>query len=266
MNHAECHNTYRRIEALLNRSSDFAPQDKSVFRFCVQAAYVKSLEFNLAVSAKGNYNDAFFAVASLRGICEDLIALSYINTLEESDRSDVAMLYMQLTLQAHVIAQMDYFKENKPSQSVIKKTVWSPTVRTEVERKLRQFGQKYSWGSRTFHSVSHMATQARLVKLYNYLYHATSDFVHFSPHVLLRMGWGDGKSYFNFSTRQFSDYYRDFAPFYGTVLFLEFHKRLSSIVSFAGHVDIEMKELKKAVKQTARWPEIVTLEEMNRVR
>jgi hypothetical protein len=86
------------------------------------------------------------------------------------------------------------------------------------------------WGHRkdkTFPGVEHMAIDSNLKLLYDFLYHATSRALHFTPNVLLRTGWyktSVDNPIIEFSVNNFSDYYTLFNSHYATTLFIEFIK------------------------------------------
>src|SRR5690348_2019081 len=107
-----------------------------------------------------------------------------------------------------------------------------------------------------------MADKSGLSELYDYIYHATSIFVHFNPHVLLRMGWGDLPE-ITFSTRHFNAYYRHFACFYGAYLFKELCAWMISIGLLDKAVETSLQKIVDLLGKETRWPEIVTFEEMN---
>jgi hypothetical protein len=71
-----------------------------------------------------------------------------------------------------------------------------------------------------------MAKSANLHALYSYLYSTASKWVHFSPQILLRMGWGGAKDDVGdhtertFTAANFSQYYVEFNKTYSLLLLL----------------------------------------------
>src|SRR5689334_22637088 len=62
----------------------------------------------------------------------------------------------------------------------------------------------------------------KALEIYDFLYAATSTWVHFSPHILFRMGWASSKersATFTYTTKHFSRYFASFNAVYGTYLF-----------------------------------------------
>jgi hypothetical protein len=107
-----------------------------------------------------------------------------------------------------------------------------------------------------------MAKSVGLESLYDYLYFATSNFVHFNPQTLLRMGWGDINKHFKFTVSNMSPYYRSFASFYGAILFLGFHAAFAS-EALKTDCSKEVAEILDLISHVHRWPEVITFEEMN---
>uniref|UniRef100_UPI0032DEE32E DUF5677 domain-containing protein n=1 Tax=Mucilaginibacter sp. Bleaf8 TaxID=2834430 RepID=UPI0032DEE32E len=116
---------------------------------------------------------------------------------------------------------------------------------------------------RLFPSVEHMAIDAQLKHLYDFLYHATSRMVHFSPNILLRMGWYKKAGPTVFSTQNFYKYYDQFNKFYSTYLLLEFCNSFKKQMGFENDILKEFKEIKKLLLNDAFYPELVTFEELN---
>jgi len=76
------------------------------------------------------------------------------------------------------------------------------------------------------------------------------------------MGWGDLPE-ITFSTRHFKAYYRHFACFYGAYLFTELCAWMISIDLLDKAVETDLQKIVALLEKEARWPEIVTFEEMN---
>ena len=121
---------------------------------------------------------------------------------------------------------------------------------------------------KTLPSVRSMAEKTGV---YDFMYHATSKWVHFNPHVLLRMGWGkcDDKSQlgdatrWKFSTEHFSPYYADFNRVYSVFLFRLLCVRLIDEFSEPAAVRRSLEAITSRINGILRWPELVTYEEMN---
>ncbi|MBH0183558.1 MAG: hypothetical protein HP490_18295 [Nitrospira sp.] len=113
-----------------------------------------------------------------------------------------------------------------------------------------------------------MAKASSLEPLYSYLYAATSIGVHFSPHILLRMGWGGkpgdvgDETEWTFTTNNFSQYYAEFNQVYALMVLLRFINGPAADILPPKAVSI-VATLKSCLDIPLRWPEDVTFEEMN---
>jgi hypothetical protein len=113
-----------------------------------------------------------------------------------------------------------------------------------------------------------MAKVAGMAPLYGYLYSATSRWVHFSPHLLLRMGWGgtpedtNEHTTWHFTTRNFAQYYAEFNRVYSLYLLIRLLRGPAGelLSAEAAHT---VAELERQLTEVLRWPEVVTFEEMN---
>jgi len=215
-------------------------------------------------AARAVQSDSFFLVASLRGICEDYISLRFIYEQAKPEKHKIVFSRMMAEAHESSIAQWDFFKENHASQKLY-------CVDNVIEE-LKQFRDEIKTllkghpirNSASMPAVHYMAKTTGLLPLYQYVYHATSQFVHFSPRLLLRMGWG-GPPKFNFSTKNFGDYYNHFAIFYGIFLLIAIFEWLSrtDVDVIQSPDSTSMSVLRDYIEKTSRWPELVTFEEMN---
>ena len=113
-----------------------------------------------------------------------------------------------------------------------------------------------------------MAKATNLHDLYNYLYSATSKWVHFSPQILLRMGWGGepgdvgDHTEWVFSTRHFSLYYAEFNRIYSLLLLLRLFRGPAASLLPDDAAEL-IDTLDGFLDEPLRWPEAVTYEELN---
>src|SRR5207244_11858891 len=117
-----------------------------------------------------------------------------------------------------------------------------------------------------------MAEFTGLLPLYNFLYAATSQFVHYSPSNLLRMGRksggggagsAGGADGMAFSTAHFAEYYNSFNRFYGLFLFITFCTPFAARLGCAKDIKPGVEKLMRVIDEELRWPELVTMEEMD---
>lgn len=232
-----------------------------------RAALAKSFEFTKLVYDQPIPAHGFFLTATLRGICEDLIALSFMRALSEADRDEVTSLLMAQQIREGVNAQKEFFASERQWQPVLGPPPGEHAA--ENENRLRGLAGKLGWtGRQNWPSVWFMAKATSLEPVYRCLYSATSKWVHYSPHVLLRMGWGGREgdlgshTEWTFSTTNFGRYYTEFNQTYALLLLL---RLLRGPVSNLLPPDVEptLLVLEEKLQEPLRWPELVTFEEMN---
>ncbi|WP_299818063.1 DUF5677 domain-containing protein [uncultured Pontibacter sp.] len=239
--------------------------EDSAFLCVTKAAFAKNYEFNCLCNSLENIQDSFFLMSSLRGICEDLIAIKYINEHIKIDRDKLIRLMTRKRTLEGTIVQKSFLLEQKPHQIFLEfkdaeKQVGELT--DEIKAILVKNGLK---GDKEFPSVAQMATDAKLIKLYDYLYYATSKTVHFEPGLLLRLGWTENKQSDNFifSTKNFNRYHADFCSYYAAILFIEFYKSFKKDLQLDKLIKKDIKLIREVLDEQIRMPEIVTFEECN---
>lgn len=232
----------------------------------IQAATSKCLEFNIAANQTGKGGGpAFSLVSNLRGICEDLIYLTYLSRMEgETARKLITQLLQQNTARG-VAAQRNFFAANNPFQPVLGASMSEEQVQeltTEAREGIRKFWKDKGCSRRDGPTIFELAAKVGLNSTYEYIYFAASNFVHFNPQALLRMGWGPKSGPFVFSIANMDGYYRSFSSFYGAILFIGFHASFGS-AHFKCDLDREVARLLELIDHVQRWPEVITFEEMN---
>lgn len=256
------------FEKLKDYNSHPTENLNEVFLCTLKAAFAKCIEYNLFIQTDNTAENSFFLAPFLRGLCEDLIVLKYLKKYFSSDRDQLLITYMQYLLKTSIDAQTAYFNIVVPDQISVKKEQIELEV-SALEGKLKEIMQKNGLNKdRIFPSVEHMAIDGKLKQLYDFFYHATSRMVHFSPNILLRMGWYDndkdgkcGKTVF--STSNFHRYYEQFNKFYASLLFVEFTATFKSELNLDKSFMTIVKKLKQTFSEDSFYPELVTFEELN---
>ena len=94
-------------------------------------------------------------------------------------------------------------------------------ARPQVKKDLARLRKKLGWSkNRLTPSVWFMAKQAGEQRLYNFLYHATSRFVHFNVGELLRRAWGTPGELV-LSSEHFERYWARFSLYWGMKLYFD---------------------------------------------
>lgn len=245
-----------------NYSHEIAINNQKLFDEVTKATIVKSFEFNLHIASKVD-DKIFFMIPTLRGICEEYIVEKFIFTHFNTDKSSIIYLWTEYHRLKSSIAQWKYFGISKPDQVLYYEENF-PEKLKEIENKIIEiFKQKFpKTKAKPFPSAYFMATESNLLELYNYLYHATSTFVHFHPGNLLRMGWGDLPNV-QFSTNHFGKYYNYFTVFYSAVLFCELCDWQTKNGYLENFDHEAIKTIRAILFNVIRHPEIVTFDEMN---
>ncbi len=195
------------------------------FNLCLRASFVKLLEFNEFINSTTRQDTSFFYMATLRGICEDFIVLKYLSQMTRYRKDKLILLMASKQSEEAIRAQSIFFTRNDRTEVVLMRPkAESKEVIDSLTKSISKILQRENTGrSRNLPPVRDMAQHVELLDLYDYLYHATSKTVHFSPHILMRMAWGDvEEGEFEVSTKHFYPYYKDFNIFCASFLFVRF--------------------------------------------
>jgi hypothetical protein len=243
---------------------NFDTKEKA-FICLLKAAFAKNYEFNCLCNQLEKVEQFFYIMPSLRGICEDLIAIKYMKEHIKVERNKLISIQTEKRTLEGTIVQKSFFEENRPGQIILEirnAHVRVDTLSQQIKEILVKNGLK---GDKEFPSVAQMATDTKLIKLYNYMYYATSKTVHFEPGLLLRLGWSDSleSKVFTFSTKNFTRYHADFCSYYAAYLFIEFYQAFKKDLGLAILFKKEIEAMQEILADELRMPEIVTFEECN---
>jgi hypothetical protein len=254
--------------------ADDANVTQDLFSCCLKAAVVKCLDFNDAAHSKNQKaSDGYLFVSGMRGICEDLIVLRFLAQIGQVDRNEFLSALLQKNWWDGISAQARFFRENNSLQPFVGGGVTDEEINASVaasNQLVVTAALKIGFDRKP--TVAAMARTVGLLTTYEFIYFLTSNFVHFNPQALMRMGWGkfDKKAgrkrlrSISFSTSHMGGYYNNLAKFYGTVLLVGFLRLLRGISEFdAIDLDKELSQIEDAMAALGRWPEVVTFEEMN---
>ncbi|MEI9943782.1 MAG: DUF5677 domain-containing protein [Chitinophagaceae bacterium] len=230
----------------------------------LKAAFIKCFEFNLYLNQTRNLSNSFYNISFLRGVCEDLFSLKFLLNFKKEDRDELLIIYNQYLLHTSIESQTKFFDKEKIVQPILRRNTTQDMV-SKLENDLKQFWSKHGYSKdKIFPSVEHMAIDSKLKLLYDFLYHATSRAVHFSPNVLLRTGWYNKEGGpVVFSTKNFSNYYTFFNSYWGTYLFIQYARAFKKELKFDNNINKLIKELNVILQNIGEVPEIITFEEMN---
>jgi hypothetical protein len=241
---------------------------KQFYANCIRASFVKCYEFNIHAWNDDNSSTAFFWIPSLRGICEDLIVLNYIQTIPANTRDTLVSQLMLYEVQDRLKRQSAFFKASRPQQPVLQPKM-TPHKLKALERIIQDIWRNNGWPNMNRNVIPPVQQMAEkhggdvLVTLYDYMYRLTSGTVHFSVTGLLRSGWGNKMPHCKFSTANFSSYYRLFGRVYGAFMFCSYFELFPRFLRADRDTKAKIDKIRKGILTIPRWPEMVTPEEMN---
>ena len=109
-----------------------------------------------------------------------------------------------------------------------------------------------------------MAEKVGLSELYNFVYRASCNFVHFNPRIIHRTIWYESSlENANISIANFHRYYFAFASFYRNYLLGLMHENFTDVLNLS-QLDVDMlNKLKEETRRKIHFPDLVTFEEVN---
>jgi hypothetical protein len=252
------------LQAVVQRCATGNPSRDGSFISSIRAAFAKNFEVNAFIQSHRDPVNAFAITSALRGLCEDIIVLKFLATFTTADRDEaVGVLALKSTLE-FMQEQTAFFTKYRPSQPILEAGDVSREIQG-LKLRLRAFRKSYPWKKhREWPSVREMAALTDLLPLYNFVYAATSQFVHYSPRNLLRMGRRTsptGKT--SYSTSHLADYYNAFNRFYGPFLLITFCTTFAHRLACVDDVRPAVEKLMRHLDEELRWPELVTMEELD---
>ncbi|MEO6436486.1 MAG: DUF5677 domain-containing protein [Tepidisphaeraceae bacterium] len=252
------------LEPAIRRCAAGNVKTDGFFLLCVRAALVKNYEVNRFLQSPHAALNAFAVTSALRGVCEDIIVLKWLGTCSKRDRDEAVGVMMMKNVLEFMQQQTAFFSKYRPSQPILEAKDVSAEIQG-LKQRLRGFRKRYKWKKhREWPSIREMAEATGLLPLYDFVYAGTTSFVHFSPNNLIRMGKviGGGEKMV-FSTSNFSEYYTSFNRFYGTFLFITFVTTFAATLGCRDDFQPSVEKLMRHIDEELRWPELVTMEEMN---
>jgi len=141
-------------------------------------------------------NRGYAAVSLLRPACEELLWLRYFNTLPSADATSLAECLIGSRLLMDLEAQAGEVGENEMTVMGLDRALAGfRSKEPALRQRLKELGGRLDWPSRAVSagdvpSTWFVAKATDSTKMYRFLYHATSRYVHFSAVELARRGWG----------------------------------------------------------------------------
>jgi Family of unknown function (DUF5677) len=239
-----------------------------LYSLCIRASISKCFEFNLAVTHLSKLKISFFALASLRGICEDLIVLRFIGRMPTDDRQAVLAALMSHEIATRTKLQDAFFSAIRPQQPVLRLQDADAQI-ARAEAAARDVWKRNGWPNFNkgpmppVRQIAEKQGLHQLSVLYDYFYRLTSAGVHFNVQSLLRSGWGDLEKAVVFSPTNFHEYFKRFCALYGAFMYCLYFEFFRDVLRPETHVREIVGKIRENVLMAPRWPEMITYEEMN---
>ena len=262
---------FEELDPVIRRCAIGSVKTDGFYVLAVRAALAKNFEINRFLRSREAADNAFAVTSALRGVCEDIICLKWFGTFTQRDRDEAVGVLMMKNVLEFMQQQTAFFTKYRPSQPILE----AKDVNAEIhglKQRLRGLRKTYKWKKhREWPSIREMAEVTDLLPLYDFVYAGTTSFVHFSPNNLIRMGrivpaggtGGAAGEKMVFSAHNFSDYYNDFNRFYGLFLFITFCTTFAATLGARDAIQPHVEKLMRHIDEELRWPELVTMEEMN---
>jgi hypothetical protein len=260
MNFKQLQDLYNKIEPKEIQSLDLNVVDD--YQMLLSISFCKCLQVNQIIHNSIFDKNSFLYLASIRGICEELIVLKYIDeTIKNEDKSLLVQSIMKISTQKELKEQASFIGKYRPAQPVLGEKVSDFLKGEEIGPILNRNGINGTKMPSTYQ----MADKIRLRELYDYLYRASCSFVHFNPRVMQRTVWyqNDELNKSEISITNFHKYYYSFSSFYCSYLFGLLYKMFNDKLNLSESNSNIINEIIEVLRRTVHYPELVTFEELN---
>lgn len=254
----------------LSKFSDYQAEF-SFFQSLIRCSFIKNYEF-LKQVLSDKFDNHFFVTSFLRSIVEDIIVLESIHSLPSEKREKLLKGIQLMEVQERILKQWDFFQKYRPFQPVIDKGYSFDDAKSDVQTIWRESG----WPNFEVKPKKLMPPTADMARklapgildiLYEFIYRLSSGTVHFSPQTLLRMSWGNIDKENNMSgtisVKHMGNYHKTFCQVYGALLFTFYFEFFPDEIVATDTEQTTIVNLRRALLQELRWPEMITFEEMN---
>lgn len=223
--------TKKFVDRICDRIELKEPADlsTSLFLRCIARKTQESLSTIIGL-AEGE--QAYYAMALLRPMCEELIFARFLKSLPRAEADEYARNKVILEILEGLQAQKSFFDEAQEKYSIEESWRGDPhpaelqSLSESIDKQkslLTNLGKGHSyWGRQPTPKVKQMAERTNSLAEYEFFYHAASSAVHANLHHLGRMVWGDPiQGIMSITNEHFNSYYRAFVLTYGVWLAFE---------------------------------------------
>jgi Family of unknown function (DUF5677) len=196
----------------INRVPFTSGSREEVYDIIRRAAVIRQREAIDAIISLCETGHSAFAVCLLRPAYEEQLWLEYL-AKHKADAPKLVLALSQKIIAESMRAQLEYMgKESMHavgfSMTFVKRFLAQAAQSLTT---LKTLGAKLGWRQGAdLPTLTHIAQKVGRKNEYDFLYEATSRYVHFSPHELMRRAWGDHRE-MRISSRHFTGYWSAFA-------------------------------------------------------
>jgi hypothetical protein len=181
------------MKPVIDSSSKLAWEPSTGFRRLIfRAILIRQYECLDSIVHLVENNRGYAGVALLRPACEELIWAKYLAQLDDGDANDLLLCLVRKEMFETLKAQDDHIGRTQTKKlglihQLNKMIRLQPVTRSQ----LSNLGKRLGWDKRMIAagippSSQFLAKKTGMTSLYNFLFHASSRFVHFSTSELLR--------------------------------------------------------------------------------
>ena len=212
----------------------------------------------------------YAAVPLLRAACEELLWVKYLRTMKPEIAEELMTCLVKGELLDNLSAQDAYSGSSVMDDLGLSTYLQAEKkVSPKIASRLRAIGKKLGWDQRTLKkgtrpSTFYIAQQTNMVSMYNFLYHGTSRYVHFSSIELLRRTWGRSGNV-TVDSSHFNDYWAIFSLHWGLSLFFDTFNEIEEALSQSEHLpNVDEEKIQQAAKRVGEFGQVplITKEEL----
>jgi hypothetical protein len=186
----------------------------------------RQFEFLETIALLAENGRGYAGAPLLRPACEERIWAKYLRQIDPPDAEKLILVMNMYETNRNLEAQENYTSPAIMQELGLTEHIQrSRGIIENVMNDIQQLGQRLSWDARNvtrkeLPSIWWIAKETGLEKLYRFLYHGTSRYVHFNSVELMRRIWGRS-GLMNLDSVTYSDYWAAFSLYWGLQLYLQ---------------------------------------------
>ena len=235
--------------------------------FAPKAIVRRQFEHLQAISQLVSIGYGSAAGPLLRPSCEELIWAKYLQSIPQSEAEELFACLVYDEVFRSLRAQDDYAGRAATRELGLFQYLENVNRGRSVHlERFRSLGRRLGWPDKvvqeaTAPSTAWLAKATKEQSVYEYIYHGTSRYVHFSPNRLLRQVWINRQGNASISAVHFENYWAQFSLYWGLFLFLRTVEELGSFIELTQLSSAEAREILTKIGEFGRVP-IITPQEL----